>query len=127
MTRFLRWLLPYKDIGWTEIGEEFTRFQLVKTRWGNVYLHRLWCPNTHPNCHDHPWSFWTLLLKGGYLEFHVDSDLQDDGIWVRRKPGQFLYRPAEWSHNVVTPFGVSWSLVLTGPKEREWGFHGCHD
>lgn len=34
-------IFPFKDIGWDAIGEEFTRFTLLKTRWGNVYLHRL--------------------------------------------------------------------------------------
>lgn len=117
MLRFLKAVLPYKDIGWPEIGEEFTRFQLCKTRWFNVYLHRLYCPNTHPNCHDHPWSFVAVLLWGGYWEFH-------DGHWHRHRPGNVLYRPAEFSHNVVTE-GVSWSVIFTTAKQREWSFKEC--
>ena len=112
MTQLLRRLFPHKDIGWTDIGEDFTRFTLLRTRWCIIYLHRLDAPNPHPQCHDHPWSFVSVLLKGGYSEYA-------HGTWTWRRPGSILYRPAEWSHNVVTK-GVSWSLVITGPKRRPW-------
>jgi hypothetical protein len=121
LTKFIKRLLPYKDIGWEEIGEEFTRFILLKTPFFTIYLHRLIAPNAHPECHDHPWTFLAILLKGGYWEFN------DKFGWIRRYPGEILYRPAEFSHNVLTPLDVvSWSLVITGPKRREWGFtHAC--
>ena len=115
MTRLLRRFVPFKDIGWTELGEEFTRFQVVKCRWFNIYLHRLVAPNPHPHCHDHPWWFVAVLLKGGYDEYA-------HGEWVWRRPGSILWRPAHWSHNVTTR-GVSWSVIITGPKSRDWGFN----
>lgn len=116
--RLLRRLLPHKEIGWYEIGERFTRYVVFKSRLLNVYLHQLSCPNPHPHCHDHPWSFVTVLLKGGYLELIGTSD------FVRR-PGQVLYRRAEHLHSVTTPYGTSWSLVFTGPRGRDWGFKPC--
>lgn len=118
MTRLLRWILPYKDIGWEEIGEEFTRFTLLKTPWCNVYLHRLKALRPHRDCHDHPWSFVALLLKGGYYEYCPDQH------WHHRKPGTILVRPATFSHNVVTD-GVSWSVIFTTAKFRDWGFKEC--
>ena len=111
--RFAFW--PWQQqIGWKELDEDFIRFTLLHTRWFRIYLHRLNAPNAHKVCHDHPWWFWTLLLKGGYNEYH-------QGIWTWQCAGSLLYRPAEWQHNVVTR-GVSWSLILTGPKFRKWGF-----
>lgn len=124
----LRRVLPHKEIGWQEIGEVFFRYNLVKTKWFNLYLHQLDAPQWHPvGCHDHPWWFVTLLLKGGYLERQsikvynrkVGSKL------TRRYPGQILYRRAEHSHDVITPYGRSWSLVLTGRKIHQWGFAAC--
>lgn len=115
---FLRRKVPYKDIGWEAIGERFTRYQLLKTRWFNVYLHQLWAPEWHPECHDHPWSFVTVLLRGGYLE--------QTGNKIRwRSPGSVLYRPATYAHNVVTCGKVSWSLIFTTAKSRDWGFKPC--
>ena len=113
----LRKVLPHKELGWADIEEEFTRFTLFRCPWGAMYLHRLKAQKIPPQCHDHPWSFVTIILKGGYSEFH-------DGEWVWRRPGSILYRPAEWSHNVVTR-DVAWSIVFVSRKHREWGFHAC--
>ena len=60
---WLRRRVPFKEIGWTEIGEKFTRYALWRTRWFNVYLHQLYAPNWHPQCHDHPWGFVAVLIK----------------------------------------------------------------
>jgi hypothetical protein len=115
--RWLRRNFFHKEIGWTEIGEEFTRFTLLKTRWFTIYLHKLDAPQWHPECHDHPWHFWTLILWGGYWE----SSKQ--GLhW--RGPGRILYRTAKFQHNVVTK-GVGWSIILTSHKKRDWGFMKC--
>jgi len=116
---FLRWLLPHKEIGWQDIGEVFYRYSLVKTRWFNIYIHQLDAPQWHPvGCHDHPWWFVTILLSGGYLE-------RVGGVYTRQYPGAILYRPANWQHDVTTPYGRSWSLIVTGPKKHEWGFQAC--
>lgn len=116
MIETTRWNLdwiPHKEIGWTDIGEKFTRYQLLKIKWLNIYLHRVDAKQVPPYCHDHPWNFLAILLWPGYME-------QINGIWHRRWPLQVLYRPAVTAHNVITPFGVSWSLVFTGPKIRQW-------
>lgn len=120
MFKLLRALLPFKDIGWVEHGEQFTRFTLAKTRWGNLYLHRLICPDVIPHCHDHPWWFRTIILWGGYWEW---SDAEPRWSW--RGPGACLYRPALWRHNIHTDFDGVWSLVLTGPKSRDWSMTSC--
>lgn len=113
----LRQLVPHKEIGWEHIGEKFTRYSLVKTRWFNVYLHQLNAPEWHPECHDHPWSFLAILLWRGYYEKVGDKV-------YRRYPGSILWRPAEFAHNVITK-GTSWSVIFTGTKRRDWGFVTC--
>lgn len=115
---WLRRTFPHKEIGWTHIGETFTRFAILKNRWFSLYLHKLDAPNWHPECHDHPWGFVALLLKSGYLE-------QTHKGTFKRRPGSILYRPATFAHNVITPYGVSWSMILAGPKSRDWGFKPC--
>lgn len=107
-----RWF-PFKEIGWEEIQEKFTRFQLLKTRWGNVYLHKLDAPIKHPHCHSHPWHFVAIVLSGGYWE-----SMNGKTKW--RAPGSILWRPAETKHNVVTK-GTNWSIVITTAKVRDWG------
>src|SRR5258708_2877223 len=73
--RFMRRKFSHKEIGWEEVGERFTRYALLKTRWGNIYLHQLYAPVWHPECHDHPWGFLTILLWRGYLERTSKSDI----------------------------------------------------
>lgn len=118
MEEFLRKVFKHKELGWYEIGERFTRYSLFKSNWLNLYLHQLSCPNEHTLCHDHPWWFITVILWKGYLE-------TTSGKEHRRYPGMVLYRPADHMHKVLTPFGTSWSLVITGPKGRDWGFKPC--
>lgn len=108
--------LQKKDLGWKEIGEEFTRYVLLKTPWFQILVHRLWCPEWHPLAHDHPWSFVTLILGGGYIE----RTPQGRPRW--RGAGTILHRRAEFAHNVATDRRVCWSLVITGPKRRDWRF-----
>lgn len=117
MPGLLGLLVPRKDIGWEEIGEQFTRYTLWSTRWFNIYLHKLNSPQPHAECHDHPWNFIAILLWRGYFE-------EVNGQVSRRWPGSILWRPAEFAHNVTTK-GTSYSVIITGPKRREWGFKAC--
>jgi hypothetical protein len=124
MSRFEAWLrrrFPLKELGWKEIGEKFTRWTLFRCPRFAVYLHKLDAPVTHPKCHDHPWHFWTVILRGGYWE-----DINGTRTW--RGPGTILYRTARSLHNTTTlPGRPMWSLILVsqhpgpdGPKKRDW-------
>jgi hypothetical protein len=116
----LKKILPFKDLGWKEIGEEFTRFTVLKTPWLRVYLHRLKCETWPPRCHDHPWTFVSVILAGGYLEMMPGARI------VRRGRFSVLYRQATFSHNVKTEGNnVCWSLVFATRKTRDWGFNLC--
>jgi hypothetical protein len=112
---WLRRKLPHK-----EIGEEFTRYAIFRGKKFNIYLHRLYAPNEAPECHDHPWAFATILLWNGYREWI-------NGKWHRRYPGTAMLRYSTDTHNVVTPYGVCWSLIFTTKKTRDWSFKKCGD
>jgi hypothetical protein len=110
-----------------------TRYHLVSFQdiQGRVYLHRFH-RSDEDVLHEHPWSFCSLILRGGYgevtpldeatcRELGVRGGLQHEWHGVL----SFLRRPATWRHRVVIPArleGRVWTLVWTGPKERSWGF-----
>ena len=121
LERFLRRHFAYKNIGWLdEYGERFRRYTLFECRWFKVYLHKLTAPNAHRHCHDHPWSFWAVLLWGGYWES------VDGAPFVWRHPLSVLYRTARFRHNVITPLGTTnWSVCLMSRRRRDWGFVPC--
>lgn len=110
-------MFKYKEIGWKEINETFYRWILLDTRWFSIYLHYLDAKQWHPQCHDHPWWFVALILCGGYWE-------RANGRTIWRGPLSLLYRPATFTHNVMTPT-TNWSIILVGPRTRKWGFVDC--
>ncbi len=65
-----------EDAGWglferRVIGRDgsplFTRWTIFRTPWLAVRIHRF--HRADPSClHDHPWTFWSFILVGGYYE-----------------------------------------------------------
>lgn len=86
-----------------------------------LYLHYFHRGDAETYNHDHPWSFWSLILWGGYWEVTPGLFGEDKRRWYF--PLSFLRRPAEWRHRVQLNEGrIAVTLVWTGRKERSWGF-----
>lgn len=91
-------------------------------------LHRFVRAEPHADPHDHPWSFETTIVSGGYVEEVFTFD--PDGRWrselVERQPGSRHRIAATHIHRIVAlPEGESWTLVRAGPHERRtlfWRF-----
>lgn len=84
-----------------------------QTRWFSVRLHH-WLFGDDPRAmHDHGWNFIVIVLRGSYW------DITETGKQLM-KPGMIQYRRAEHKHTVDTK--GCWTLVLTGPIIRPWGF-----
>jgi hypothetical protein len=64
--------------------------------------------------HDHPWWFLTLCVWGSYVDVSPDGD---DRVSV----GSVRFRRAEHRHSVKVERST-WTLLLTGPERRVWGF-----
>jgi hypothetical protein len=99
----------------------------IETPWFSLRLHHWIRSDDKRHLHDHPWAFWTFVLKGSYIDVSGDE-------WTSRYPNDFpadlenvrrfhlYFRPASHRHYVEVPAGGCWTLVLTGPKVRYWGF-----
>lgn len=91
-------------------------------------LHRFVRPEPHADPHDHPWSFETTILSGGYIE--EVFTFQPGGGWrsvlVERQSGSRHWIEAGHIHRIVAlPLGECWTLVRAGPPERDtlfWRF-----
>jgi hypothetical protein len=118
-----------------------------KHRWGNAYLHQFIRNDEDRALHDHPWYNMSLLLGGQYIEHTIDAG----GINRRHifRPGDVKLRSPKAAHRVELTSGgtlllgdcperapnlptwvqsdpaksPAWSLFLTGPVQRKWGFH----
>lgn len=100
------------------------RLRLLRTPWFGVYFHRLHSIDSDRALHDHPWSFISFVLRGFYNE-EVPGDLHVEGTrfrktrvirWFNRHRAEDLHRISYISRSPV------WTLVLVGPRRREWGF-----
>lgn len=70
--------------------------------------------------HDHPRSFVTFVLDGGYDDIVPDGD----GLAVgdRLNAPTVRFRRAEYAHMTRTDERGAWTLVVMGPEKRPWGF-----
>ena len=115
--------------------EYLRRWYIFRTRWFNCYLHRFSASDWDRHPHDHPWRWLTIILKGSYLEeiyTLTDSSHKVKGRYIqvpvllarkRRAPGTMNYAGLHRIHRVTVFTAPIWTLFLTGPKEREWGFY----
>lgn len=86
-----------------------------ETPWGSIRLHHWLAPDDDRAKHDHPWNFVTFVLKGGYTDSSPSGDEHLKAPAVR-------YRGAEHQHTVFPDPGGAWTVIVTGPKLRKWGF-----
>lgn len=80
-----------------------------------IRLHRWQSSDDHRAFHDHAWNFVTCVLYGSYLDVSPDGE---DLL----TPGSIRYRAASHSHTVKILKPGTWTLVLSGPPIRRWGF-----
>jgi hypothetical protein len=106
---------------WTDVDSEYiTRLHLIKTPWFAICLHWINKPDPEPYLHDHPVSFLSLILRGGYSE-------------MRRVGARTFYNTNRWwnwirasqndRHTICDVKPRTLTLCFMGPKTREWGFH----
>lgn len=97
------------------------RLRVVQTPWFGIYLHRIHEPDPDRDPHDHPWPFISLILSGSYEEVTFTGP-QELGHYQLRKRGSAHFMSTRKAHRITDVQGILWTLVLTGPRIREWGF-----
>jgi hypothetical protein len=92
------------------------RWTLLSCRFGKLLVHHFLPTQRDRDAHDHPRSFVTIVVRGGY------DDVQPDGTLDRVYAPAIRYRPAEHAHVTMAGPKGAWTIVLMGPQRREWGF-----
>lgn len=111
-------------------------FVIPRNRFLNVYLHQFLRSDDDRAHHDHPWVNLSILLRGEYVEHTIAAGGIEHrkhliaGNWRFRWTGRFAHRIALLT---VADFVASqpenkapmpcWTLFITGPRYRQWGFH----
>ena len=82
----------------------------------NIYLHKFLRDDDDRALHDHPWYSLSFLIKGEYIE-HTPK-----GIEKSCAPA-VIFRRSTFKHRIELVEGrTAWTLFITGPRVREWGF-----
>ena len=94
---------------------------IPRNRFFNIYLHHFLRSDDDRALHDHPWINCSCLLEGEYTEWSIARG----GVHHKRlaKVGSLKFRRPTTAHRVELHAGPCWSLFITGPVVREWGFH----
>lgn len=71
--------------------------------------------------HDHPCWFFSIVLKGAYLEIRPNAEP------TYRGAGSVAFRSSVDLHRVVLVDEEEgcWTVFIRGPKKRKWGFVRC--
>ena len=86
---------------------------VMRLPWFSIRLHHWIAGDDQRNPHDHPWWFVSAVLAGSLREQIGDT-------WRTRRPLSVRWFPAKHSHCVDS--SGCWTLLLTGPESRQWGF-----
>jgi hypothetical protein len=115
-----RLLPPKRDpdfiIGGTENPYLCRWFLIPKNRWFNIYLHHIRRSDDDRALHCHPWASVSLCLAGTMGEVLRPG-------WRNVEAGDVIFRRASHAHRLVVDDGPCWTLFITGPIVRQWGFY----
>ena len=140
---FLNYLLLFGVNSWDYIMEYTNRKRVIKDINGddylqryyvflkdrvsspfNIFIHKFLLSDTD-DMHNHPWSYITIILKGGYWEeTFVDNDLNKEKVKKWCGPGYFKYVDANHIHRITLKDNVDcWTLFIPFSQKQEWGFY----
>jgi hypothetical protein len=88
---------------------------------GGIALHRMDGPDARDTLHDHPFSFVSVVLRGGYVERRLDPrTMTVDGRTVEHVN---RVRAGIDAHAICELLRVpTWTLLFIGRPRRTWGF-----
>lgn len=107
---------------WTITDSQYiTRLHIIKTPWFAICLHWLNKPDPEPYLHDHPVSFLSIILRGGYTEKRFIGE--GPAELMTHTMFNLVVAHQDDRHTIVEVLPRTLTLAIMGPKTREWGFH----
>ena len=100
---------------------------LPHNNWFNIYLHQFIGSDVDRCLHDHPWWSVSFLLKGKLQELMQDTDkyILGPNMLLRSRGIRWMIpyvRSAIHRHRIILISDEAWTIFITGPKIRAWGF-----
>lgn len=93
----------------------FLRRWVLDFKLFSIRLHHWTGSDDNRALHDHPWSFLTFVFRGSY------RDVTESGDEILKAPS-IHSRSAFHLHSVQLISKSVWTLLITGPTKRTWGY-----
>ena len=97
----------------------FRRWRLLSTPWFNIFVHGIYHKDQEADMHNHPWNFFSLVLRGGFTE------QRKDGSFLERTFLEGKFNKAEAFHRIFSLHNNKpcYTLVVTGAERKDpWGY-----
>lgn len=116
--RFFYIKLFYFEIFCDVVGSGVIKRWVFRTPVGSIRLHKILKSDMDRDKHDHTFWFISLILWNGYLEHQLDGSIKKYRI------GNINFKRATDAHKLeLLNNKTTWTLSITGRKQRKWGFH----
>lgn len=142
LEKFREWIVPERKpdqiIGGHEDPYMLRWFIVPRNPLLNIYLHQFRRSDDDRALHDHPWWSLSLMLSGELGERYITPfwrplcdahpellayphNVMEESRVLRA--GQWVFRRGKFAHRLIVrnEFGA-WTLFITGPRYRQWGF-----
>ena len=105
----------------------FKRWSIIQSKWFNIYIHAIYVADLDKHCHDHPWNFMSIILKGTYIEKVINKHPKHNRYisYLTRSfwSNTFKWNKAETTHKIDKIMdGPVYTLFITGKNRRDWGY-----
>jgi hypothetical protein len=118
---------PDRIIG-TKADPQMLRWYIIpRNKWVNIYLHQIVRSDEDRALHDHPWWSLSFMLEGPVVEWTFAYPERGASGGFRQRlilNGEWVFRRGKDAHRleIVMP-QPAWTVFITGPVFRPWGFH----
>jgi hypothetical protein len=114
------------------------RWGIEAEKIGGIFVHRMTAPDPGIDLHDHPWTFWSLVLWGGYTEERAPTRLAvEQARYAAEWPNSCTPGTPSWRRRLTVKAvrldeahrithlhkPTVWTVVVHGPTRRQWGFY----
>lgn len=97
------------------------RLRIIQTPMVGIFVHWIYEPDIDRHPHDHPWSFCSLVLRGGYTE-KIYRSLGGKPYQRQHKTLSAHFMPIDRAHRITHLNGNVVTLIVTGRRLRTWCF-----
>lgn len=112
------WWRPYDIIINGELY--LRRYFLIKTKWFGLFIHRIYKADDNRFPHDHPFNFWSFVLRGWYLERRYS--VRGKKLIEFRNTWSLAKRKDSDIHEISVVSNDLLTLMFIRHTNKNWGF-----